>query len=75
MCCGQGPNPVTTEQNISVSKILCDICAVTLGVTASLYQSVRPLAGACEGTEGEAWVTGETIGRQQGAHTGLGARR
>ena len=42
---------------------------LTLRVAACLNEGVRPLAGAREGTEGEAGVAGNPIGRHQGADT------
>ena len=58
----------TSTENIFY-KISCSGC-LTLGVAAGLYEGVRPLAGSRERTEGQTRVTGDSIGRHQGADTG-----
>ncbi len=40
---------------------------LTLRVAAGLYEGVWPLTAAGQGTEGQAGVTRDTIGRDQGA--------
>ena len=67
MCWGQGPKPVTTEDDCIVTSNTTCARLLTLRVAAGLYQGVGPLAAAGQGTVGQARITRDAIGRNQGA--------